>query len=61
MSNNTSQRGSIVLVIVVVVLLVGALGFVGWRMLARQNAEGQAPRKEASCRADCGQRRIHRR
>lgn len=47
MSNNTSQRGSIVLVIVVVVLLVGALGFVGWRMLARQNAEGQASKTSA--------------
>ena len=35
-------RGSIIIVIVVMVLLVGALGFVGWRMLTRQDAKDEA-------------------
>lgn len=39
---NKYNRGAIALVIIVIVLLVAALGFVGWRMLARQNSNDQS-------------------
>lgn len=38
---NKGARGSILLVVLVVVLLVGALGFVGWRILTKQGDENQ--------------------
>lgn len=38
---NKGARGSILLVVLVVVLLVGALGFVGWRILTKQSDENQ--------------------
>ena len=41
-SHSKRTSGSIVLVAIIIVLLVGALGFVGWRMLTRQNADDQA-------------------
>ncbi len=41
-SDINRARGSIVIVVVVVLVLVGALGFVGWRILTRQDTDNQA-------------------
>lgn len=49
---NKDAHGSILLVVLVVVLLVGALGFVGWRMLTKQNDENQSVTSSAQNSAE---------
>lgn len=52
MTSQDRTKGAVAIIIVVAILLLGALGFVGWRALSGQNKSEQASTKPTETTAE---------